>query len=229
MQNQTCFLLSYVKYGDQDAILHCFSSERGYQSFFAKGIYSSKNKKKPYLFPLNLLNITVARGAGNKTLPPIAKLEPAADSYDFNDVKVNSMLFFTADFLHQILREEHQNQRAFDEIMRFKEQVEASNPISHLSLIFQFLKVSGIAPLLQDGRHLNPESGTFTPEISHPFFTADISSLWRVFLKSENPYEIQLRRNERNAFLDSLMIYYHLHFTGFYTPNSLGVLRQIYE
>ena len=229
MQNQTCFLLSYMKYGDQDAILHCFSAERGYQSFFAKGIYSSKNKKKPYLFPLNLLNITVARGAGNKTLPPIAKLEPAADFYDFNDVKVNSMLFFTADFLHQILREEHQNEMAFKEINRFKEQVEVNNPISHLSLIFQFLKVSGIAPLLREGSYLNPESGTFTQEISHPFFTAEISSLWRIFLTAENPYEIHLSRHERNIFLDSLMIYYHLHFTGFYTPNSLGVLRQIYE
>ena len=229
MQNQTCFLLSYMKYGDQDAILHCFSAERGYQSFFAKGIYSSKNKKKPYLFPLNLLNITVARGARNKTLPPIAKLEPAADFYDFNDVKVNSMLFFTADFLHQILREEHQNERAFNEINSFKEQVEVNNPISHLSLIFQFLKVSGIAPLLREGSYLNPESGTFTQEISHPFFTAEISSLWRIFLTAENPYEIHLSRHERNIFLDSLMIYYHLHFTGFYTPNSLGVLRQIYE
>ena len=229
MQNQTCFLLSYMKYGDQDAILHCFSAERGYQSFFAKGIYSSKNKKKPYLFPLNLLNITVARGAGNKTLPPIAKLEPAADFYVFNDVKVNSMLFFTADFLHQILREEHQNEMAFKEINRFKEQVEVNNPISHLSLIFQFLKVSGIAPLLREGSYLNPESGTFTQEISHPFFTAEISSLWRIFLTAENPYEIHLSRHERNIFLDSLMIYYHLHFTGFYTPNSLGVLRQIYE
>ncbi|MBP3840203.1 MAG: DNA repair protein RecO, partial [Chryseobacterium sp.] len=89
--------------------------------------------------------------------------------------------------------------------------------------------VSGIAPLLQEGSYLDPESGTFTPEISHPFFTAEISSLWKNFLTAENSYEIQLRRNERNAFLDSLMIYYHLHFTGFYTPNSLGVLRQIYE
>ena len=118
---------------------------------------------------------------------------------------------------------------AFKEINRFKEQVEVNNPISHLSLIFQFLKVSGIAPLLREGSYLNPESGTFTQEISHPFFTAEISSLWRIFLTAENPYEIHLSRHERNIFLDSLMIYYHLHFTGFYTPNSLGVLRQIYE
>jgi DNA repair protein RecO (recombination protein O) len=59
MHNQICFLLSYLKYGDNDAFLHCFSAEEGYQSFFVKGIYSAKNKKKPYLFPLNLLRVSV--------------------------------------------------------------------------------------------------------------------------------------------------------------------------
>ena len=229
MQNQTCFLLSYVKYGDQDAILHCFSAERGYQSFFAKGIYSSKNKKKPYLFPLNLLNITVSRGAAHKTLLPIAKLEPAADFYDFNDVKINSVLFFTADFLHQILREEHQNNLAFNEIEEFRHEIALNNHNSHISLIFNFLKISGIAPLFKDEKYLDPESGTFRDQISHPLFTEEISQLWKRFLTAPQTYSIKLQRAERNVFLDSLMVYYHLHFSGFYTPNSLAVLRQIYE
>ena len=229
MQNQDCFLLSYVKYGDHDAILHCFSAQHGYQSLFARGIYSSKNKKKPYLFPLNLLSITLAKGNGQKSLPAVAKIEPATAFCDFNDVKINSMLFFTADFLQQILRQEDQNEVAFNEINRFIEHVERSNSVSHLSLIFQFLKVSGIAPLLKEGRFLDPESGNFTAELSHPFFTAEISSLWRKFLTAENTYAIQLPRRERNNFLDSLMIYYHLHFTGFYTPHSLEILREIYE
>ena len=42
-------LLSYIKYGDNDAILHCFTENAGFQSFFMRGIYSPKNKKKAYL------------------------------------------------------------------------------------------------------------------------------------------------------------------------------------
>jgi len=229
MQNQTCFLLSYVKYGDNDAILHCFSAETGYQSLFAKGIYSSKNKKKPYLFPLNLLNITVSKMGSQKSISTVSKIELAPGFYDFNDVKINSILFFTADFLHQILRDEHQNKLAFIEIQNFRSEIALSNHDSYISLIFKFLKISGVAPLPNEKRYLNPESGTFTDEISHPFFTEEISRLWKTYLTTQNSYEIRLRRNERNAFLDSLMIYYHLHFTGFYTPNSLSVLRQIYE
>ena len=52
---QEVFLLSYTKYGDHDAVLHCFCRENGFESFFAKGIYATKNKKKAFLFPLNEL------------------------------------------------------------------------------------------------------------------------------------------------------------------------------
>lgn len=52
---QEVFLLSYTKYGDHDAVLHCFCRENGFESFFAKGIYAPKNKKKAFLFPLNEL------------------------------------------------------------------------------------------------------------------------------------------------------------------------------
>ena len=54
---QEVFLLSYTKYGDHDAVLHCFCRENGFESFFAKGIYAPKNKKKAFLFPLNELSI----------------------------------------------------------------------------------------------------------------------------------------------------------------------------
>ena len=45
---QEVFLLSYTKYGDHDAVLHCFCRENGFASFFAKGIYAPKNKKKAF-------------------------------------------------------------------------------------------------------------------------------------------------------------------------------------
>ena len=224
-----CFILSYVKYGDHDAVLHCFCEECGFQSFFAKGIYSSKNKKKPYLFPLNLLNITLSKTSNHQSISNVSKIELAPGFYDFNEVKINSILFFAADFLHKILRNEPQNQVAFDEIKTFRDELSVNNPDSSISLIFNFLKIIGIAPLLSEENFLNPESGTFNMEISHPIFSEEISQLWKRFLSAEKSYEIRLKRGERTRFLDSLMVYYHLHFTGFYIPNSLAVLRQIFE
>lgn len=226
MQDQTCFLLSYVKYGDNDAFLHCFSAESGYQSFFAKGIYASKNKKKPYLFPLNLLNISIRK---TSKFNSVSKLELAPDFYDFTEIKTNAILFFIADFLQQILREEGANSAAFKEIQNFTTEIKNNNVDAFIVLVFNFLKITGVAPLFADKLYLDPESGTFTDHLSHPLFTEDISKLWLLFLKADNPYIISLKRTERNDFLDSLMLYYQIHFSGFYVPNSLAVLRQIFE
>ncbi|MBF8457009.1 recombination protein O N-terminal domain-containing protein [Kaistella sp. G5-32] len=228
MQNKTCFLLSYNKYGDNDAFLHCFSAEEGYQSFFAKGIYSSRNKKKPYLFPLNLLNISVINRGNSKPVSTVSKLELAGEFYDFNDVKINSILFFVAEFLHQILRNEDQNKFSFAAIHEFREKIKVTNYDSHIELLFRFLEISGIAPLSNEKKYLDPESGTFNDEISNAVFNEEMSDIWKNFLMTDFA-GIHLKRSQRNAVVDSLMIYYHYHFTGFYTPNSLAIVRQIFE
>lgn len=229
MQTFTCFLLSYLKYGDNDAILHCFSEENGFQSFFAKGIYSAKNKKKPYLFPLNLLNITVSKLTAENSISRISKMEMPSGFYDFNEVSMNSVLFFSADFLHQVVRHEGRNQTLFNEIHTLRKEVSMQNYDAYLVFIFRFLVISGVAPLLGHEKFLNPESGLFEDQISHTSFNEEISLLWKRFLNNGNGYEIRLKRNERNGFLDSLMIYAHIHVNGFYTPNSLTVVRQIFE
>ena len=229
MQTQNCFLLSYLKYGDHDAILHCFSLENGFQSFFAKGIYSARNKMKPYLFPLNLLSITVTKVVAENKIARISKIELTPDHYDFNDVAMNSILFFTADFLHQVLREEGKNQFLFNEIETAIKEISTQNYDAYLVFIFKYLSISGVAPLYGDERFLNPESGLFENEISNPFFNESISELWKRFLSTAERYEIRLKRDDRSSFLDSLMIYCRIHITGFYTPNSLAVVRQIFE
>lgn len=229
MQTQNCFLLSYLKYGDNDAVLHCFTVENGFQSFFAKGIYSAKNKMKPYLFPLNLLNITVFKAVAENRISRISKIELAPDHYDFQEVAMNSILFFTADFLHQVLREEGKNIMLFKEIETVRKEISAQNYDAYLVFIFKYLSISGVAPLYGDQKFLNPESGIFEDHISHPFFDEAISSLWKRFLNSTDAYEMRLKRDERSSFLDALMIYCRIHITGFYTPNSLAVVRQIFE
>lgn len=229
MQTHTCFLLSYVKFGDNDAFLHCFSADAGYQSFFAKGLYLSKNKKKPYLFPLNQLAVSVVKAGASKKIPTVSKLELAAEYVEVKDVRMQSILFFAAEFLHQILREEQQNDVAFEAISIFREDIKNNNFNAHINLLVRFLGISGVAPLTNDYKFLDPESGNFTHEIAHPLFTEEISQIWKTFLMTGNIGEISLIRDSRNSFLDSLLIYYHQHFFGFYTPNSLAVLRQIFE
>ncbi len=232
MNTLNSFLLSYLKYGDHDAILHCFTEEYGFHSFYAKGIYAAKNKKKPYLFPLNKLNITISKAVAENSMSQISKIELPSDYFDFTEVTMNSILFFCADFLHQVLRNEGKNTNLFAEIENLRQEINDQNYDAYLVFIFKFLSISGVAPLTGEELFLNPESGLFEDRISHSFFDEPMSLIWKRLLNNEDGedgYEVKLKRLERSAFLDSLMIYCHYHITDFYTPNSLAVVRQIFE
>ena len=229
MITQTCFLLSYVKYGDNGAVLTCFSRDQGFQSFFASNIYSPKNKKKSYLFPLHEIEITVAPKKGGSGLPNISRIETADQLYEFESVKINSILFFVADFLFQVLREEQNYERIYLEIKLFMQELYAENMDSYISFIFKILEKQGISPLVSSEVFLNPESGNFSSQKTMELFDEDVSTVWKNYLQSEDLYSIKLKRNLRKRVLDSLMSYYGIHFHGFREPMSLAVIQQIYD
>lgn len=229
MQNQNCFLLSYLKYADNDAILHCFSKESGFQTYFVKGIYAPKNKKKAYLFPLNQINITLSPKKGFSAMQTATKIEKGELNFDFEDVKTNTILFFVSDFLHQILREETQFNAIYSEIEIFVEELFAKNYNAYIAFIFTVLKSQGISPLMSSGTYLNAETGHFIDVQNHHLFDEEISKMWKNYLSESNPYIVQLNRHARNRMLDSLLLYYQIHFTGFYEPKSLSIIEQIFD
>lgn len=228
MISQDGFLLSYIKYGENDAVLHCFTEEDGFQTYFLKGIYSKKNKKKAFLLPLNKLNFSVNSGKSSG-IQTVSKFEIVEVNDVYTDIKANTVIFFIADFLNQILRNENQNQVIFHTIDEFIFKLSQQNYRSHLTLLVKILKIQGVAPLLGDGNYLDPETGTFSNIGTHHLFDRENSLLWKLILSSQDPYEIKIPQALRKNFLDSLLIYYHYHITDFKTPNSLEVIQQIFE
>lgn len=227
MNKYHCFLLSYIRYGDQDAILHCFTKEEGFYSFFAKGIYSTKNKKKAYLFPLNEIIITTSTLKSGQ-ISNVSKIESAHNKDIYLDVKINSIIFFVADFLNQILKNEQVQADIYNEISLFVEAVSEGNRQAHLIILFNILKIQGWAPLVSDNHYLNPESGVFTNHETHYLFNQESSALWKLVLSQHNPYTVQFTRLQRQALLDALLVYYHYHFVDFKTPRSLEVIQDLF-
>lgn len=229
MQLQHCFLLSYVKYGDNDAVLHCFSKDSGYQSFFVKGIYSSKNKKKAYLIPLNQVVLSVISKRNSGGMPVVSRIEMRPQDYLYDEVKINTVLMFVADFLNQVLRNETSENVIYDEIERFTQDLFQGNYNAYVAFIYKILYLQGLSPLNGSEVYLDPESGNFKPEKSNTFFDLEVSLLWKEFITSDNVYNIPLSRKMRSAFLDSLLMYYKIHFSGFHEPHSLDIIQQLYE
>lgn len=221
-----CFILSYVKYGDHDAVLHCYCEDDGFQSFFAKGLFSSKSKKKGYVSPLNYLQISISKR--NKSISNITHIE-LLNQYDYTNININTILWFISDFLNQILRNEADDRKIYFEIERFLAELYQLNFSAHLAFLYKLLSYLGISPLSGEGSFLNPETGTFSTTQSHHLFDANISAIWKNYLTKDVPYKIKLNRTNRNLFLETLMIYYTYHLPGFYQPYSLDVIRQIYN
>ncbi len=229
MQTATGFLLSYIKYGDNDAVLNCFTKESGFQTFFVKGIYSAKNKKKAYLLPLKELQFGFNQKARSGAMPMVSKIEPIENPEFYNDIKANSVVFFVADFLNQILRNESASADIYCEIVFFLNELELKNYRAHYILLFKILENQGFLPLMGEGNFLNPEKGIFVEEQAHQFFDEDISAKWKEIISSPEPYTVRLLGVSKKQFLDSVLMYCHYHLTDFRTPASLEIIQQIFE
>ncbi|WP_294302811.1 DNA repair protein RecO [uncultured Chryseobacterium sp.] len=228
MNSQNGFLLSYIKYGENDAVLHCFTEEDGFQSYFLKGIYTKKNKKKALLLPLSKLSFSLNPLKGNG-IQTISKFEMVKSNDIYMDIRCNTVVFFISDFLNQNLRHENKNHTIFFCLEEFIDELQNRNYQSHLIFLMKILKIQGVAPLMNENKYLDPETGTFTSESMHQLFTGEISAVWKSILTAENPYRVRIPSGQRKDFLDSLLVYYHYHITEFKIPASLEVIQQIFE
>ncbi|MCW3162430.1 DNA repair protein RecO [Chryseobacterium oryctis] len=228
MNSQNAFLLSYLKYGENDAVLHCFTKEDGFQSYFLKGIYSKRNKKKALLLPLSEINFSLNPIKGNG-IHTVSNFELIKSNDIYTDIKTNTIIFFITDFLNQNLRHENQNLSIYTGLDEFIDELAQKNYQSHLIFLIKILKIQGVSPLINDESFLDPETGTFTHEKTHQLFNDNISNIWKAILLAENPYQIRVHSSFRKDFLDSILVYYHYHITDFKTPNSLEVIQEIFE
>ncbi|MDF0719959.1 DNA repair protein RecO [Kaistella sp. PBT33-4] len=222
------FLLSYLKYGDNDCVLHCFTGEKGYQSLFVKGVYGKKSKRKAYLHPLAELSFTMYKNPVAGSMLPVSRLEPVQGSQVPHNIKANSVIFFMADFLNQVLRNEGVNPGIYAETAHFLEELNGNNFRAHLIFMVRFLEISGVQPLVGPGAFLDPESGSFTENKVHDLFDAELSAIWKEILSGSAPYTVAIAPQQRKAFMDSILVYYHYHFSDFRIPASLEIVQQLF-
>ncbi len=228
MITETGFLLSYIKYGDNDAVIHVFTKENGYRSCFLRGIYSKKSRKKSYLFPLRELCLTFSSNQ-RSGLVSISRVE-LADQRDFeSNVKAGSVLFFIADILNQILRNTGAELQVYDEISKFLDELQNGNFTSHLVFLIRMMAYAGIQPLITFEKYLNPESGSYESEISHQLFSIEVSDLFREIIGADHAYGTKLLSAQKNQLLDALLVYFSYHIPDFRTPKTLEVVQQIFE
>lgn len=228
MNSETGFLISYIKYGENDAILNAYTTETGYQTFFYKNMFSKNSKKRAFLMPFSKLSFQLnPQRKGNILTTNRLDLVEQGDFY--LDAKKNCILFFVADILNQILRNEQQNIDIYNEINVFLSHLAEENFQSHLVFLIKMLKIQGVAPLLSIQSFLNPELGVFESSPSHHLYNESVSTIWKTILNSNEPYSIQLSNSARRSLLDGILVYFHYHISDFRNPVSLEIVQQVLE
>lgn len=229
MEIYTGFILSGIKYGEQDAVLNCYTREQGFETFFVKNIYAKNHKKKPFLSPFNELYFKCSTFQKSKTMKSISQID-ACDILDIQeDIKINTIVFFMADLLNIVLRNEMYSDEIYNAILEFKKQISTKNYQAHFVFLIEFLKIQGAMPYISDGKFLQPQEGAFSEEKHSPAFGAEISQIWKEILKLENPYTYHIAPSQRKDFLESIMLYYQYHIPNFRVPDSLEIIKQIFE
>ncbi|QOR73520.1 recombination protein O N-terminal domain-containing protein [Cruoricaptor ignavus] len=224
MHSDEGYLLSFVKVGDYDAVVHIFSQNSGYQSFFSKSVFKSRRGKKALLKPLQKVEFSYS--TRHSSLAYLSRFEAKA-SREFS-VKANLILFFAADLLNDLLRDEQQNIAVYTAVEEFLRQLEGRNYSAHYLFIFKLIEIFGILPLSGSGDFLDPERGIFSAEQSSTLFSAEVSEIWKRVLDAGIDYAEKIPIQKKEALLESLLVFLSYH-QGIRIPKSLEVIKQMTE
>lgn len=217
------FLLRTIKYGDHNAIINIYTDNVGSKSFYIRGLYSAKSKKKSFLEPLNEVAIQVEEAANNQSLPLVKSFQLCQTPIEKN-IKNNTVIFFIAELLYTVLKKEQQNQDIYKEVHVLLEELKNKNNSAHIYFCFHLMKHLGFSPLPSNNKFLEIESGTFKDFTTLHTFDEEISGIWRDILNAKSTGLFN-----KNKLLDSLMVYYTYHMPEFKIPDSLEIVREILE
>lgn len=231
-------VLSKLKYGDNDLIVKCYTKERGTTSFLLKNVLKSKKAqvKKAYFQELSHLQIDF-RYKQNRELHLIntVKANSIYSSLHSNVLK-SSVVIFISEVLSNILREEEKNEALYDyldaSLSWFDMQPNASN--FHLLFLLELTRFLGFYPDISnlDRDYFNMEEGKFerSPNGSQ-VITGENLMLLKQFLGTtfDALNSVKINSNQRQTFLNLVLLYYKIHLGSFKQPKSLAILNQVFN
>lgn len=228
MLSYQVFLLSYFKFGERDVILHCYSQQQGYVSFFANGGFSTRHKIRSFLYPLNELEIQILPKNLRSELKNIKSIELISNVLQSqNNLQTHSLSFLISDFLNQILSKEIHHEAYYIEIKLLINEIEAKNNTAFLVFFLRILFHLGYCPENKEGLYLDLPSGVFEVLQGPNTLSQSLSSLWKQCILSDLSYNFQLDKETRTPFLESIFLYYSLHYPNFKKPKSYAILKEI--
>lgn len=238
LQKSRGIVLSFVKYSETSIIAKIYTEEFGLHSYVAKGVRSKKSKTKIALFePLSQVEI-IAHQKENKSIHNLSEIRPsyAYQSIPF-DIKKRTIMFFIDELLIKTIKEESPDKSLFNWLthsLTWFDLNEENSHNFHLIFMMQLTRILGFYPkkeVAPNYSFFNLESGLFTTSTpNNPnYLSGDTAALFNILHESsfEEATKIKLNSSQRRKILESLIIYYKLHFPGFREIKSVEILKTI--
>jgi DNA repair protein RecO (recombination protein O) len=231
-------VLSTIKYSEADLIARLYTRELGAQSFMLKGIRKSRKGKLRTSFfqPLTQLEIEIQH-KGKGTLEYIKEARVIFPyQHLLTDISKSSITLFFSEVLSQLLIEQQSDTALFDYLTSVFQYLDQIEQVANFS-IKTLIDITGFLGFQPDQStihftYFNLLNGNFDENGLQPYHLTDIeSNLLKQFIgvDFDAALVIKMNREQRNNLLNIVIEYFQIHLHVFKKPNSLSILKQLYD
>lgn len=224
-------VLHIVKYSESSIIAHIYTKEFGIGSYIMNNV-RGKHSKMAYFQSLSHVNI-VAYRKSTISISRISKIEFATMHVNlFSDIIKASVAQFLGEFLYKIIHSEEANLDLFNFLASTVAQLNNEHTVRdfHIRALLNLMPYFGVLP--EHSQNVNPlffniQTGMFCPQKTDNCLCQKTSKIFHDVLTDKSA-EINLNKQERMAFLSSLLDYYRIHVHSFRDMKSIEVLQMVF-
>ena len=231
-------VLSKLKYRDNDLIVKCYTRQRGIVSYLIRGVLKSKkgSSTSAYFQSFSLLLLEEYYKA-NRSLQGIREVKL---DYQYKTLYTNilktAVVMFLSEVLSSVLKEEEKNEPLYHYIENSLKWLDYADKCSNFHLLF-LLNLTRFLGFYPDNQNrtfefFNLSKGLFELKKDEIYSVSGKNlTILKLLLDIdfEELHTVQLNSEQRQSFLNMLMLYFELHLGDFKKPKSLQILNEVFN
>ncbi len=231
-------VLSKIKYRDNDLIVKCYTKNRGVVSYLLRGVLKSSKQSSKVAYYQLLSQLQIEENYKPKqTLQFISevKLNVVYHSLHTNVLK-SAITMFLSEVLSSVLKEEEPNEALYNFLETTLELLDNETEFSNFHLLFllELTKHLGFYPDTAQINfpYFNLTSGEFElkPQQVYSISGENLVTLKTLLgIKFDALHTVKLNSNQRQSFLNMMLLYYELQLGDFRKPKSLQIFNQVFN
>ena len=231
-------VLSKIKYRDNDLIVKCYTKNRGVVSYLLRGVLKSSKQSSKVAYYQLLSQLQIEENYKPKqTLQFISevKLNVVYHSLHTNVLK-SAITMFLSEVLSSTLKEEEPNEALYNFLETTLELLDNETEFSNFHLLFllELTKHLGFYPDTAQINfpYFNLTSGEFElkPQQVYSISGENLVTLKTLLgIKFDALHTVKLNSNQRQSFLNMMLLYYELQLGDFRKPKSLQIFNQVFN